>query len=106
MFYIVNIYLKYIQYHHIGQMMAKASKKSTLRTSNRDPRERFVSLANNRVTAAINQIRLVGNLSNRKNYEYSAEDVAKITRALQRELDELKAKFKGEEKSGSNVFSL
>ena len=86
--------------------MPKPSKKSALHLSNRDPRERFVSLANNRVTAAINQIRLVGNLSNRRNYDYSAEDVAKITRALQRELDELKAKFKGEEKNGSCVFSL
>lgn len=72
----------------------------------RDPRERFVSLATSRVTAAINQIRLVGNLSNRRNYEYTAEDVTKITRALQRELDELKAKFKGEKENGSSVFSL
>ncbi|RYG39070.1 MAG: hypothetical protein EON93_00825 [Burkholderiales bacterium] len=72
----------------------------------RDPRERFVSLANNRVAAAIHQIRLVGNLANKKNYEYGAEDAAKITRALQRELDELKAKFKGEEKNESTIFSL
>lgn len=82
------------------------TKRSKAIPTRRDPRERFVSLANSRVTAAINQIRLVGNLSNRKNYDYSAEDAAKITRALQRELDELKAKFKGEEKNGSSVFSI
>lgn len=75
-------------------------------TSERDPRERFVSLANSRVTSAIHQIRLIGNLANRKNYEYGPEDAAKITRALQRELDELKAKFKGEDKSDSSIFSL
>lgn len=86
--------------------MPNTAKKSAQASARRDPRERFVSLANSRVTAAINQIRLVGNLSNRKNYEYTAEDVAKITRTLQRELDELKAKFKGEEKNGSSVFSL
>lgn len=86
--------------------MSKLAKKSVRVVGRRDPRERFVSLANSRVTAAINQIRLVGNLSNRKNYEYYAEDVAKITRTLQRELDELKAKFKGEEKNGSSAFSL
>lgn len=86
--------------------MPKTANKPAQSSARRDPRERFVSLANNRVTAAINQIRLVGNLSNRKNYEYTAEDVAKITRTLQRELDELKAKFKGEEKNGSSVFSL
>ena len=86
--------------------MPKVEKKSPSASARRDPRERFVSLANSRVTAAINQIRLVGNLSNRKNYKYTVEDVAKITRTLQRELDELKAKFKGEEKNGSSVFSL
>lgn len=86
--------------------MPKTDKKPATASPRRDPRERFVSLANSRVTAAINQIRLVGNLSNRKNYEYSAEDVAKITRTLQRELDEMKAKFKGEEKNGTSAFSL
>jgi len=86
--------------------MRDMTKKVKAVSIRRDPRERFVSLANSRVTAAINQIRLVGNLSNRKNYEYSAEEAAKITRALQRELDELKAKFKGEEKNGSSVFSI
>lgn len=72
----------------------------------RNPRERFVSLANSRVTAAIRQIRLVGNLANKKNYQYDADDAAKIVRALQRELDEVKSKFKGEEKSESTIFSL
>jgi len=87
--------------------MAKNEKqRSAMSTQERDPRERFVSLANSRVTSAIHQIRLIGNLANRKNYEYGAEDAAKITRALQRELDELKAKFKGEDKSDSTIFSL
>jgi len=86
--------------------MSKVANKSAPASARRDPRERFISLANSRVTAAINQIRLVGNLSNRRNYEYTAEDVAKITRSLQRELDELKGKFKGEDKNGSGIFSL
>lgn len=86
-------------------MKAKRSPKG-LPPPQRDPRERFVTLASNRVTAAIHQIRLIGNLSNKKNYEYSAEDALKITRALQKELDELKAKFKGESKNESGIFSL
>ncbi len=72
----------------------------------RDPRERFLSLANSRVTTAIHQIRLVGNLANRKNYTYEPEEAGKIVRALQRELDELKAKFKGADKNESSIFSL
>jgi hypothetical protein len=72
----------------------------------RDPRERFISLANSRVTVAIRQIRLIGNLANKKNYEYGPSDAAKITRALQREIDELKAKFKGETENDTSIFSL
>ncbi|MBL8278250.1 MAG: hypothetical protein JNL93_16240 [Pelomonas sp.] len=87
--------------------MATGKKKTTKpQAARRDPRERFVSLANSRVTAAIHQIRLVGNLANKKNYQYDADEAAKIVRALQRELDELKSKFKGEEKNASTIFSL
>lgn len=86
--------------------MATKVRRQQAAINRRDPRERFVSLANNRVTAAIRQIRLVGNLSNKKNYEYGPEDAAKIIRALQREVDELKSKFKGEEKDGTSIFSL
>lgn len=65
-----------------------------------------MTLANKRVTAAIIQLRLVGNLSNRKNYEYEMEDAKKIFRALQRELDDLKVRFKGEESDDSSIFSI
>lgn len=85
-----------------------STKKATpaIRTAVRDPRERFVTLANSRVTGAIRQIRLVGNLANKKNYDYGSDDALKIIRTLQRELDELKAKFKGEDKSEPTIFSL
>lgn len=85
-----------------------ASKKKPVAREDRirDPRERFLSLANSRVSAAIHQIRLVGNLANRKNYQYEQEEATKIVRALQRELDEIKSKFKGAEKNESSIFSL
>jgi len=86
--------------------MPATTKRRAPTAKQRDPRERFISLANSRVTVAVHQIRLVGNLSNKKNYEYGPDDATKIIRALQRELDELKSKFKGEEKNGSSVFSL
>jgi hypothetical protein len=87
--------------------MAAVKKMATKpQAAKRDPRERFVSLANSRVTVAIRQIRLVGNLANKKNYQYDADEAAKIVRALQRELDELKSKFRGEEKSESTIFNL
>lgn len=87
-------------------MAKKSPTNLKARVATRDPRERFVSLANSRVTSAIRQIRLVGNLANKKNYQYGADDATKIIRTLQRELDELRAKFKGEDKSESTIFSL
>ena len=87
-------------------MALKGKVSSSPLGPKRDPRERFVTLANKRVTAAILQLRLVGNLANRKNYEYDADDAKKILRALQRELDDLKAQFKGEEKDDNSIFSI
>ena len=62
---------------------------------NRIKRERFVRLAVKRVNRAIKDIRLIGNLSNRSVYEFSEDDSRKITKALQKELETLKARFGG-----------
>lgn len=86
--------------------MTEKKPKKTASVVSRNPRERFLSLANSRVSAAIHQIRLVGNLANKKNYEYEQDEATKIVRALQRELDEIKGKFKGVEKNESKIFSL
>jgi ABC-type Fe3+-hydroxamate transport system substrate-binding protein len=87
-------------------MTAKKQVGKPAGSVGRDPRARFVDLANKRVTSAILQLRLIGNLSNRKNYEYDADDAKKIVRTLQRELDDLKARFKGEDSDDSSIFSL
>ncbi len=59
----------------------------------RDKRSRFVELAQARVTKAAQMLRLIGNLSNHNNYEYSDEDAQKIIAALDAEMKLLKAKF-------------
>ena len=59
----------------------------------RDKHGKFVELATKRVNKALDQIRLVGNLSNRMTYEYSEEEAKKILRALQKEIDTVKSKF-------------
>lgn len=72
----------------------------------RDKRAKFVELANNRVNRTIKDLRLIGNLSNRASYEYTDEDAKKIIRALQREIDDLKLRFRGEDQSDDNLFAL
>ena len=69
-------------------------------------RKKFVELAEKRVTRAIKDIRLIGNLSNRSNYSYTDEDVRKIYRALKSELDTLKARFEAKGEPDQPVFKL
>tara|TARA_B100001250_G_C19740116_1_gene762638 strand:- start:389 stop:613 length:225 start_codon:yes stop_codon:yes gene_type:complete len=71
-----------------------------------DPREKFVSLAEKRVSRAIKDIKLIANLSNRSNYQYDDQDVQKIIRALKRALDECKSKFEQDGKDQDEVFKL
>jgi hypothetical protein len=56
-------------------------------------REKFVELAEKRVSRALNDLRLIGNLSNKSAYDFTEEDVKKIFRVLQREMDAAKSKF-------------
>lgn len=59
----------------------------------RDRRERFVELAEKRVNRALKDIQLIGNLSNRSNYEYDEADVRKIHGTLRSALKDMKARF-------------
>lgn len=68
-------------------------------------RTRFIALAEKRVSRAIKDLRLIGNLSNRSNYRYTAEDAAKIVRVLRVELDLLKQRFDSQD-SGGTSFKL
>ncbi len=66
--------------------------------------ERFKRVAENRTNKIIEQIRLLGNCSNRSNYEYSAEDVKKIFSAIEEELKITKAKY--QTKTRNKKFEL
>ncbi len=56
-------------------------------------RANFVRLAENRTRNAIRAIRVIGKLSNKKAYEYDDTDVAKIVRALNKEVEGLRARM-------------
>ena len=72
-----------------------------------EDREKFVRLANKRVSNTLKAIQLVGNLSNKSNYDYTDEDVNKMLKAIQDELNACKKRFEMASKSSSNIqFSL
>jgi hypothetical protein len=56
-------------------------------------RDKFVKLAENRTINAIKAIRVIGKLGNKNAYQFDENDVNKIIRALNKELDALKARM-------------
>ncbi len=56
-------------------------------------RENFIRLAESRVNKALNDIRLIGNVSNKNNYDYDKSDVNKIISTLEQEVRSVKKKF-------------
>ena len=64
---------------------------------------KFKELAEKRVNRAIDDIRLIGNLANKNNYDFTQEEANKICSYLDAEIKALKLKFSGEKK---NKFKL
>ena len=56
-------------------------------------REKFVELAEKRTRNAIKAIRIIGKLGNKNAYDYSEADVKKITSALAKEIEAMRARM-------------
>lgn len=69
-------------------------------------RRKFVELAQKRVTRALKDIRLVGNLSNRSNYKYTEDDARKICKALRDAVEDVRARFERKGDDKATAFSL
>lgn len=69
-------------------------------------RDKFVELAEKRTVNAIRAIRVIGKLANKSAYQYDDEDVAKIVRALSKEVDTLKARMTSKGGKGEVDFKL
>lgn len=54
---------------------------------------RFKRLATQRTNAVLDKLRLLGNLSNKSNYEYTEEEIRKIFSAIDDDLKRIKTKF-------------
>ena len=60
---------------------------------NESKREKFVRIAEARTNKIIDMIRLLGNCSNKSNYDYTDADIQKIFLAIDNELKTTKLKF-------------
>jgi hypothetical protein len=67
--------------------------------------QKFIELAEKRVNVLLNNIRLVKQLSNKNNYQYSDTHVKKIFAAINTALNDANEAFNAQE-SKKNVFKL
>jgi hypothetical protein len=83
-------------------MLEKAGTKASVS----EKRGKFVKLAGNRTRNAIRAIRVIGKLGNKNAYEYGDSDVSKIVRALNKEIEALKARLSQSGSKDTVEFSL
>lgn len=60
--------------------------------------EKFKRLATYRTNIVLEKLRILGNLSNKANYEYSEEEINKIFYAIDSQFRIIKARFTGKRK--------
>lgn len=58
-------------------------------------RDRFIRIAERRVNQVLVNLDNLGKCSNRRNYEYTADDIRKIFRVIERKVKETKLLFQG-----------
>ena len=71
---------------------------------NEDRAQRFKRIAIYRTNEVLNKIRLIGNLSNKANYDYTEDEVNKIFSAVETQLKIAKAKFSSPKKDSGFKF--
>lgn len=84
----------------------KEIKSDDLEEKKKKKEESFIKISKRRVSAAINQISLIGNLANKSSYEYTKEEAQDIIDALRAEVNVLEAKFMQSNVKKKKVFSF
>ena len=100
-----NFALKYCAAHRISCRISSNLCANAMPDEN-VKREKFVKLAGGRVQAALNAIRKIGNLSNRRSYVFDENDVRKIVKALREAVAETEHRFDPSSSTGKKTFKL
>lgn len=75
-------------------MLDRTEKETTAKPAGKaGKRDKFVELAENRTRNAMKAIRVIGKLGNKNAYQFDDSDVQKIVRALNKEIESLKARM-------------
>lgn len=71
-----------------------------------EKRTKFVKLAEGRVQSALAAIRRLGNLSNKRSYDFDEADIRKIVKALKDAISEMERRFDPSGGPGQKTFKL
>ena len=85
-------------------MLDQTVKKTSVTKEGK--RQKFIELAESRTVNAIKAIRIIGKLGNKNAYQFDDSDVQKIVRALNKEVDALKARMSSSGGKESVEFKL
>lgn len=66
--------------------------------------EKFERIAERRVNEALRALRLLGNLADRRNYEYTDDQVSSFIRVLDKEYRALRLRFSSDAGAGEEPF--
>ena len=83
-----------------------SQQTENLEFSSGSKREKFTKLAEKRTVNAIKAIRIIGKLGNPNAYEYDENDVRKIVKALNDEIEAMKTRMKNTKPSDDVAFRL
>tara|TARA_B100000963_G_C22538514_1_gene631042 strand:- start:504 stop:839 length:336 start_codon:yes stop_codon:yes gene_type:complete len=87
-----------------GLKFENCNKKISIMSDGK--RDKFKKLAESRVNTVIKNLKLIGNLSNKSNYEYNENDLKKINSAISREFKTMKERFNSGGKRAAKRFKL
>ena len=73
---------------------------------NVNKRKRFTDLAPIRVNNVLKHLRLVGNMTNKNNYDYHGDEFKKILKDIDDELSLIKSKLKAQENKKKKIWKL
>ena len=81
-------------------------KRNEEKRKNVDKRKRFTDLAPIRVNNVLKHLRLVGNMTNKNNYNYDSSGFKKILNDISEELNLIKSKLNAQENKKKKTWKL
>jgi hypothetical protein len=86
--------------------MAPRKRRDKIEPQQESKRQKFERIAERRVNLTLKLLRLLGNLAERRNYDYSEAHVQQLFSAIDNEVRSMKGRFKIDTTEGGRRFKF